>query len=45
LVEAFGPYARDLRLSLGDMRLAREAAGIVKGEAEMEEVGNGRGGR
>ena len=28
LVEAFGPYARDLRLSLGDMRLAREAAGV-----------------
>ena len=38
LVEAFGPYARDLRLSLADMRLAREAAGIVVGE-EMEEVG------
>ncbi|KAL2260983.1 hypothetical protein VTK26DRAFT_4829 [Humicola hyalothermophila] len=38
LVEAFGPYARDLRLSLKDMRLAREAAGIVVQE-ETEEVG------
>lgn len=28
LIEAFGPYARDLRLSLTDMRLAKEAAGI-----------------
>jgi nucleoporin NDC1 len=28
MIEAFGPYARDLRLSLTDMRLAKEAAGI-----------------
>lgn len=28
LIEAFGPYARDLRLSLTDMRLAKETAGI-----------------
>ncbi|KXX79999.1 Nucleoporin NDC1 [Madurella mycetomatis] len=28
LIDAFGPYARDLRLSLTDMRLAREAAGM-----------------
>lgn len=28
LIEAFGPYARDLRLSLADMRHAREAAGL-----------------
>ncbi|KAL1879998.1 hypothetical protein VTK73DRAFT_6388 [Phialemonium thermophilum] len=28
LVDAFGPYARDLRLSLTDIRLAKEAAGI-----------------
>lgn len=28
LVEAFGPYARDIRLSFADMRQAREAAGI-----------------
>ncbi|KAK4135674.1 hypothetical protein BT67DRAFT_455065 [Trichocladium antarcticum] len=37
LVEAFGPYARDLRLSLGDMRLAREAAGMESQE-EVREV-------
>lgn len=30
LIQAFGPYARDLRLSLTDMRLAKEAAGIQK---------------
>lgn len=28
LVEVFGPYARDIRLSFADMRHAREAAGI-----------------
>lgn len=28
LITSFGPYARDLRLSFADMRLAREAAGI-----------------
>jgi nucleoporin NDC1 len=43
LMEAFGPYARDLRLSLTDVRLAREAAGLVGAEEEMAEVGrNGR---
>jgi nucleoporin NDC1 len=41
LVEAFGPYARDLRLSLTDVRLAKEAAGIVAVE-EVVEVGKGR---
>ncbi|KAK4148777.1 nucleoporin protein Ndc1-Nup [Chaetomidium leptoderma] len=43
LVEAFGPYARDLRLSLTDVRLAREAAGMVGVEGEVVEIG--RGGR
>lgn len=44
LVEAFGPYARDLRLSMTDMRLAREAAGIEKDDRvarrgeEMREI-------
>jgi nucleoporin NDC1 len=44
LVEAFGPYARDLRLSLTDMRLAKEAAGIqsddrvVRRDEEMREI-------
>ena len=39
LVEAFGPYARDLRLSLADMRLAREAVAAGKEEAgEMRQV-------
>ncbi|KAL2265743.1 hypothetical protein VTJ83DRAFT_6843 [Remersonia thermophila] len=42
LVEAFGPYARDLRLTLADMRLAREAAGLVETEKETVEV-KGRG--
>lgn len=28
LIEEFGPYSKDLRLSLTDMRLAREAAGV-----------------
>ena len=41
LMDAFGPYARDLRLSLADVRLAREAAGWV-GNEEMEEVGRRR---
>lgn len=30
LIQAFGPYSRDLRLSLTDMRMAKEAAGIQK---------------
>ncbi|KAB5582442.1 nucleoporin protein Ndc1-Nup [Coniochaeta sp. 2T2.1] len=44
LVQAFGPYARDLRLSLTDMRLAKEAAGIerdeqvIRRDEEMREV-------
>jgi nucleoporin NDC1 len=43
LIQAFGPYARDLRLSLTDMRLAKEAAGMQKDEQvvqtrEMREV-------
>jgi len=28
LIEGFGPYSRDIRLSFADMRLAREAAGM-----------------
>jgi nucleoporin NDC1 len=42
LMEAFGLYARDLRLSLTDVRLAREAAGMVRPEGEVTEVGKGR---
>ncbi|KAH6621429.1 nucleoporin protein Ndc1-Nup [Chaetomium sp. MPI-SDFR-AT-0129] len=42
MIEGFGPYARELRLSLTDMRLAREAAGVEEAEQEMEEVGRGR---
>ncbi|KAK4162184.1 nucleoporin NDC1 [Cladorrhinum sp. PSN259] len=38
LLDAFGPYARDLRLSLGDVRVAREAAGLGK-EDNGEEMG------
>jgi nucleoporin NDC1 len=45
LIEAFGPYARDLRLSLTDVRLAKEAAGLLGPEGEMEEVGARRAGR
>ncbi|KAH6848276.1 nucleoporin protein Ndc1-Nup [Chaetomium sp. MPI-CAGE-AT-0009] len=41
LIDAFGPYARDLRLSLTDMRLAREAAGMMGADGEMREVGRG----
>lgn len=41
LVEAFGPYSSDLRLSLADMRKAREAATRTQeGEQpEMQQVG------
>lgn len=28
LIEGFGPYSRDIRLTFADMRLAREAAGL-----------------
>ncbi|KAK1829247.1 nucleoporin protein Ndc1-Nup [Podospora conica] len=40
VVEAFGPYARDLRLGLADMRMAREAvaAGRRRGAEEREDV-------
>lgn len=44
LIQAFGPYARDLRLSLTDIRLAKEAARIQKDEQlvqrdeEMREI-------
>ncbi|KAK3989578.1 putative nuclear envelope protein ndc1 [Cladorrhinum sp. PSN332] len=38
MLEAFGPYARDLRLSLGDVRAAREAAGLSGEAREMGEV-------
>ena len=37
MLDAFGPYARDLRLSLKDVRLAREAS-AREGESEGEEV-------
>ena len=41
LVEAFGPYSSDLRLSRADMRLAREAAQRPQEERprEMQQVG------
>ncbi|KAK4175658.1 putative nuclear envelope protein ndc1 [Triangularia setosa] len=35
LLEGFGVYARELRLSLGDLRMAREAAGVEEPEEEM----------
>lgn len=41
LVAAFGPYARDLRLSLTDMRLAREAVTLgdkAENNQEMRQV-------
>ena len=44
LIEAFGPYSRDLRLSLTDVRMAKEAAGIqrdgqlVQRDQEMREI-------
>ena len=36
LIEDFGPYARDLRLTLTDVRLAREAAGLEAHEQAVE---------
>ncbi|KAK0747483.1 nucleoporin protein Ndc1-Nup [Apiosordaria backusii] len=36
LLEGFGVYAKELRLSLGDLRMAREAAGVEEPEGEME---------
>ncbi|KAK4242132.1 nucleoporin protein Ndc1-Nup [Achaetomium macrosporum] len=41
LMDAFSPYARDLRLSLADVRLAREAAGLVGPGGEVQEVKKG----
>jgi nucleoporin NDC1 len=43
LLDAFGPYARDLRLSLTDVRMAREAAGLVGSEGEVQEVAKSNG--
>ncbi|KAK4678608.1 hypothetical protein QC764_309200 [Podospora pseudoanserina] len=37
VVDGFGDYARDVGLSLGDLRLAREAAGVKKAVREEEE--------
>lgn len=39
LIQDFGPYARDLRLSLTDMRLAKEAAGVANGEKVADPEG------
>jgi hypothetical protein len=40
LIEAFGDYSEDLRLSQSEMRLAREAATPARGpDNEMEEIG------
>lgn len=42
LVEAFGPYSTDLRLSRADMRMAREAATRTHeegGQPEMQQLG------
>jgi nucleoporin NDC1 len=36
LAQEFSPYQRDLRLSLTDMRLAREAAGVERKEVSLE---------
>jgi len=38
LLVNFGPYSRDLRLSMADMRQAREAAGVPSNQTEMREV-------
>jgi len=43
LITTFGPYSRDLRLGLTDMRLAKEAAGLaseksVQAQPEMREI-------
>ncbi|KAK4202559.1 putative nuclear envelope protein ndc1 [Triangularia verruculosa] len=38
LLGGFGVYARELRLGLGDVRRAREAAGVEGEEGEMGEV-------
>ena len=42
LVTAFGPYARDLRLTLQDVRLAKEAAGLQAPRGELEHVSRHR---
>lgn len=38
LIEAFGPFARDLRLTFADMRLAREAAGLPAKERDVARI-------
>lgn len=38
LIASFGPYARDLHLKFGDMREAREAAGVPNREREIVRV-------
>lgn len=45
LVTAFGPYARDLRLTFADIRHAREAAGLPgrEGSTAIARVDAGRG--
>lgn len=42
LISEFGPYSRELRLSMTDMRLAREAAGVPEPadkQSEMQQIG------
>ena len=36
LIDGFGPYARDLRLTLADMRLAKEAADVNRGQQAVQ---------
>lgn len=38
LIASFGQYARDLRLTFGDMRLAREAAGVPHRERDVGRI-------
>ncbi|KUI67402.1 Nucleoporin NDC1 [Cytospora mali] len=38
LIHTFGPFARDLRLSFADMRLAREAAGLSGRERDVARI-------
>ncbi|KAK3345046.1 nucleoporin protein Ndc1-Nup [Neurospora tetraspora] len=38
LIVEFGPYARDLRLTLTDMRLAREAANFPEPQPRMDDL-------
>jgi nucleoporin NDC1 len=39
LIEAFGNYSEDLRLSQSEMRMAREAATLARAGKEMEQIG------